>query len=60
MFYSTEGVDKNYLALNSKLTDEQFNRFFNDEDVDKDLLALNPSINPSYQTNRTGIINWMW
>ena len=32
----------------------------NDEDVDKDLLALNPSINPSYQTIRTGIINWMW
>ncbi len=54
------GVDKDYLAQYSKLTDEQFNRFLNNEDVDKDYLAFNPSITSPYQTNRTGIINWMW
>ena len=32
------------LARQSKLTDEQFMRFFNDEDFDKDYLAQNPNL----------------
>ena len=60
LLYKTEGVDKDYLAKYSKLTDEQFMRFFNDEDYN-DYLAQNPSINPdSEQVFTKGLFNWRW
>jgi len=54
-------VDKDYLAKNPKLTDEQFNQLFNDSDVNKDYLAYNPSINPlPINKWQSGLFNWSW
>ncbi len=61
LLYQTEGVDKDNLAQYSKLTDEQFMRFFNDEFVNNNYLAQNPSINaPANQPFASGIFNWKW
>ena len=54
------GAAKDYLARHSKLTEEQFMRFFNDKDFDKNHLARNPSINPANQQFASGIFNWRW
>jgi len=37
---------RRFLVQKSKLTDEQFMRFFNDEDFNKDYLAMNPHLTP--------------
>ena len=68
LLYENKGIgslDSNRLRVNlaqqSKLTVEQFMRFFNDDSVDKDYLALNPSINPpANQQFASGIFNWKW
>ena len=67
LLYQTKGVDKDNLAAYSKLTDEQFMRFFNDGDLFRKLgvkkyLAQNPSINPppANQPFASGVFNWSW
>jgi len=44
LLYQTEGVNKENLARYSKLSEEQFMRFFNDKDVNKKYLAQNPNL----------------
>ena len=60
--YSAPKLYNEILARYSKLTDEQFTRFFNDPVVDKNKLARNPSINPETVADNypTGVINWKW
>ena len=60
LLYQTEGVNKDNLASNPRLTDEQFLRAFNDGETDKNYLAMNPSINPVKQLFASGIFNWRW
>ncbi len=44
LLYETEGASKNKLAQWTKLTEEQFMRFFKDKDVKKPLLSYNSNL----------------
>jgi len=44
LYQTVQGVNEKSLAMNPKLTEKQFMRFFNDEDFNKDYLASNSNL----------------